>query len=242
MKTFWLNQQNNQDCILFMAGWGMAPEPFLDIASGPVDVLMVYDYRTIDEDECDLPTLPSSTNSQRKIHLLAWSMGVWAAAKLVRNGTLPCRSFSSATAVGGTCQPVHDQFGIPEQMFDRTVRDFSPEVLEEFYRSMFDSDQEEEQFLRHMAKTKRSVEELRQELIALRTACEDLPDVSEELADVFKNRIVTGRDRVFPARNQMRAWGRKTCASVPLPHFPFYQWSSWAEIFKILQRPCHAEN
>lgn len=242
MKTCWLNQQNNQDCILFMAGWGMAPEPFLDIASGPVDVLMVYDYRTIDEDDRDFPTLLSSINSQRKIHLLAWSMGVWAAAMLVWNGTLLRRSFSSATAVGGTCQPIHDQCGIPEQRFNQTVRELSPAVLAEFYRSMFDNDREAEQFLRHMAKTKRSVEELRQELIALRSACKDLPDMSEELADVFKHRIVTGRDRVFPARNQMRAWGRKTCASVPLPHFPFYQWSSWAEILKILQRPCHAKN
>lgn len=51
MKFCWLHQQGNRDCLLFFAGWGMCPEPFLDIAPGSVDVLMLYDHRSMDLQE-----------------------------------------------------------------------------------------------------------------------------------------------------------------------------------------------
>ncbi|MCI5224547.1 MAG: DUF452 family protein [Candidatus Electrothrix sp. AR4] len=228
MKTCWLNQQDNQDCIVFMAGWGMMPEPFMDIPPGSTDVLMVYNYRTMDD--WDFPDFLRK-NSPKNIHLLAWSMGVWTAAMLLRNDLQTCRSFSSTTAVGGTCQPIHDRFGIPEQTFDRTIRDLSPAALVAFYRSMFDNSEEAEQFLQHRPHRHRPLADLRLELTALRRICGELSDIP----NIFKNRIVTRRDQIFPARNQMRAWGRNACTSVALPHFPFYQWSSWAETLKTLQ-------
>ncbi len=239
MKICWLNQKDNPDCILFMAGWGMVPEPFSHMVFGSVDILMAYDYRTVDEADFSALLNAVQLKRHRKIHLLAWSMGVWVTAMLWRDSSFANLPFSSTTAIGGTCQPIHDQFGIPEQVFDRTARELSPAVLEDFYRSMFDSDTEADLFLGHVAKTNRSVEELRRELVALRRFCTDLPDLASSSdstagTSIFANRIVTSRDRVFPVRNQVRAWGRKTCTPLPLPHFPFYQWSSWAEMLKRL--------
>jgi biotin synthesis protein BioG len=221
MKTCWLNRKNNPDCILFMAGWGMGPEPFRDMAAGPVDLLMTYDYRSLDD--CDLSSLLQENNS-RHIHLLAWSMGVWL------TGSLPADiPFSSATAIGGTCRPIDDRYGIPCRVFDDMIDDFSPAALTGFYSAMFDSSKQADRFLNH--RPDRPLEELKEELIVLRAACRSKPEVP----DVFGRRIATSRDRIFPARNQIRAWGRDNCEAISLAHFPFYQWSSWAELLKLVE-------
>ncbi|MEA2114946.1 MAG: DUF452 family protein [Thermodesulfobacteriota bacterium] len=220
MQFHWLNRDNNPDCILFVAGWGMGPEPFQNMAAGPVDLIMVYDYRYLDE--FNLSALPFDLTNYN-LHLLAWSMGVWVAGRLLHNF-----SFSSATAIGGTCKPIDDRYGIPYRLFDDTIADFSPAVLNNFYTSMFDNMDQSDQFLNN--RPNRPLEGLKEELVSLRAACRIMPEVP----DIFQRRIVTSRDRIFPGRNQIRFWGRDNCESIALPHFPFYQWSSWAELLRLV--------
>ena len=222
MQLQWLNRDNNPDCILFMAGWGMGPEPFQDMAAGPVDVVMVYDYQNLED--CDLHSLLPQ-NSKCRIHLLAWSMGVWVAGRLLQDLFSPS-TFSSTTAIGGTCRPIDDRYGIPCQVFDDMIHDFSPAVLNDFYSAMFDNTEQADQFLNYPPN--RPEEELKKELVSLRAACRVMPEVP----DIFQRRIVTTRDRIFPPRNQIRSWDRDNCESIALPHFPFYQWSSWAELLE----------
>jgi biotin synthesis protein BioG len=227
MKTCWLHHQGNHDCILFMAGWGMCPEPFQDIPSDGTDVLIVYDYRNLNIN----PVIDFLRNSQyQKLHLLAWSMGVWTAAMISENNELFRSRLTTTTALGGTCHPIHDTFGIPEHQFVKMMEQLSPVHVKEFYDSMFDKTQEAERFLSRLQKKQRSAEKLQQELHTLCKAVQNHPD----LLNIFENRIVTVRDRVFPARNQIRAWGRHNCTSLSLPHFPFYHWSNWAEIIAAL--------
>jgi len=237
MKTHWLHQQGNQDCLLFMAGWGMCPEPFYDIPAGSVDVLMLYDYRNMDCEDISsaLENLQGNLQEKapyRKIHLLAWSMGVWAASMLFANKTLsapgltpPLTSmFASTIAIGGTCHPIHDKLGIPENNFADMAERLSPARVKTFHRSMFTDKQEANRFTNSFLKGERSFEKIRLELLALDTAYRRQPDV----ANIYTSRIVTGRDQIFPARNQVRAWGRKKCRTLSLPHFPFYHWPSWS--------------
>ena len=226
MQISWLNRENNPDCILFMAGWGMGPEPFQAMTAGPVDLVMVYDYRSLED--CGLLSLLSDIKNCR-IHLLAWSMGIWAAGRLLQD-SCSTATFSSTTAVGGTCRPIDDKYGIPCRVFDDTIHDFSPSVLTNFYSAMFEGPEQSDHFLNHLPD--RPPEELKEELIALRAACRNKPEVP----DIFDRRIVTTRDRIFPARNQIRAWGRDNCESIALPHFPFYQWSSWAELLGLVKK------
>jgi hypothetical protein len=49
--------------------------------------------------------------------------------------------------------------------------------------------------------------------------------------DIFSRKIVTMRDRIFPARNQVRAWGKQHCELMKWSHFPFYQQSFRQELF-----------
>ncbi len=229
-----------------MAGWGMDPEPFNSIPAYDVDVLMVYDYSQMAG--IDWVTVladygnkygnkygnssgNNSGNSEKRgrVHLLAWSMGVWVASREFTAGRLPL--FSSATAIAGTCFPIDDRLGIPRAIFSDTVDNLSPEVLTAFYGSMFDSESEQRRFLQH--RPNRPVEELRQELINLKTRYQQSAATATQ--DIFQRRIVCKRDRVFPARNQLRAWGRKNCDIFILPHFPFYQWASWDDLLRELR-------
>jgi len=212
MKTCWLRREGSTDCILFMAGWGMGPEPFADVDFGQTDVLMTYDYRSVDDS--NLTVLPQDG----RLHLLAWSMGVWVAAWLARHGPLfSTLRFCTATAVGGTLRPIDDRCGIPTQGLETMLTGFSPAVLEDFYCSMFDSEAATKRFL--ACRPQRSWQALREELRHLREASQS---GEGDLVDIFSRRIVTSRDRIFPVRNQLRAWGKNCCEVRQLPHWPFY--------------------
>ncbi len=220
MKSCWLHQSGAAETIVFMAGWGMGPEPFKGLASGGVDVLMFYDFRSLDD--CDISRLLPGPGTG--LHLLAWSMGVWVAARVLEKV-----SFRSATALGGTLHPVDDRQGIPTRVFAGTINDFSDQVLEEFYQAMFENEEESARFLAR--RPQRPLGELRSELVNLHAACTNQPVP----ADIYSLRLVTGRDRIFPARNQVRAWGRERCIVKPLPHFPWYGPGSWANLLDSLQ-------
>jgi biotin synthesis protein BioG len=174
----------------------------------------------------DFAALAQSKN----LHLLAWSMGVWAAAWLARPGHIFSKlSFQSATAIGGTLRPLDDEHGIPEQNFAKMLARLSPAGVEAFYRAMFDQQEQAERFLR--CRPQRSCTELREELSCLRELC---CSQTEEPPDIYSRRLVTSRDRIFPARSQLRAWGgRKRCLAAALPHFPFYE----QEGQELLSRP-----
>lgn len=233
MKTCWLHQQGRQDCLLFFAGWGMHPEPFFDIPSGTVDVLMISDYRSLEYTELAsfLQDLGQETSSTR-FHLLAWSMGVWVASMLSAQQIFSPLSLTltSSIAIAGTCFPIHDRLGIPAQNFANMIEQLSPARYKVFQRSMFADKQEADTFTRSFQRNRRSIKELHQELIVLATASRQQPEVP----DIYTSRVVTGRDRIFPARHQVRAWGRKNCRTVSLPHFPFYHWPSWSAMIQEL--------
>lgn len=220
MQTHWLHHTGAQECVLFMAGWGMGPEPFLSIPAGGMDVLMVYDYTNL-----SIKKLETQIPADRCVHLLAWSMGVWVASCCLNS-----YSFSTATALGGTCRPIDDTFGIPAIFFDATLSDFSASVLESFYVSMFDHKDQAAGFLRK--RPQRSLEALFLELKALRLSVSRKP----EGTDIFTRHGVTTRDKIFPARNQLRAWGKGNAVKLPWPHFPFYDHTDWRA---LLKQVCH---
>ena len=110
----------------------------------------------------------------------------------------------------------------------------SPASVEAFQRSMFTDKQEANRFTNSFRKGERSFEELHHELLALGTAYTTQLDAQPDAADMYTSRIVTGRDKIFPARNQIQAWGRKNCRTLSLPHFPFYHWPSWSAMVEEL--------
>ena len=187
--------------------------PFRSIPAIDHDLLMVYDYRQID------PTaIIKLTGQYDSLHLVAWSMGVWIAGSFFSDYK---DRFTSSMAINGTLNPIDDQYGIPVKAFDTMISDFSSPVLDEFYRDMFDQQDQTEQFFYN--RPHRSTESILTELQTLRRLyTEHGPG-----HDIFDRKIVGNRDRIFPARSQLRSWGKENCKRIQAAHFPFYNWSSW---------------
>ncbi len=215
MQLSWVCKGNNPACILFMNGWGMDPLPFTPLTSLRHDLLMVDDYRVLE------PLPLQELQGYEQLHLVAWSMGVWMAAHILQHQTA---LFTSSTAIGGTLTPIDDKRGIPRESYTSIIDNFTPEALDGFYHSMFDDDSNIHQFMGN--RPHRSSVALHKELICFKQQVEHYGPGK----DIYSHKIITGRDRVFPARNQLRAWGKKNSTLTNWPHFPFYQFADWSEI------------
>ena len=192
----------------------MDPVPFRDIPVYGHDLLMVYDYTRLRQS--DLQGL--SLDIYKQLHLVAWSMGVWAAGYLLAGQEY---NLTTATALNGTLTPIDDRFGIGCRAFQDMVRTFSTQTLGEFYDSMFAEQKEAKRFKR--CKPQRSQDDIFHELVALqRHYAEHGP-----ADNIYGRKLVGSRDRIFPARNQVRSWGKGRCTVINAPHFPFYGWPSW---------------
>ncbi|MCC8173923.1 MAG: DUF452 family protein, partial [Odoribacter sp.] len=76
MRIGWLNKSSRGRVIIFFTGWGMDVNSVSHL-KGEYDVLVIYDYNDISV--TNLPDL----NSYKEIYVIAWSMGVWAAANIL---------------------------------------------------------------------------------------------------------------------------------------------------------------
>ncbi|WP_456385063.1 pimeloyl-ACP methyl esterase BioG family protein [Desulfolithobacter sp.] len=211
MQTHWLVQKGHSRCLLFFAGWSMDPEPFQELDWGLRDVLLFYDYQDLVLPDLEIFSTRRPSTLSRNLELLAWSMGVWVAGHLLADIPL-----LTATALGGTCFPVDDRRGIPVRAWRASIRDFTPAYPEQFHRQMFDDQTQYDRFL--AAKPGRTSSSLHREIILFDQALNNLGPAP----DIYTRHIITSRDRIFPPRNQVRAWRRGTATSIKLPHFPFY--------------------
>ncbi len=187
----------------------MDPSPFQELTACPHDLLMVYDYRNL----AAPAGLDDTLARYGGLFLVAWSMGVWAAGTLE---VLQQAQLSSAVAVNGTTQPIDNRNGINAQAYQTMLERFSETVLHSFYTDMFDKPADRERFMRNLPQ--RPLPELKEELHTIRQAYHELGPSR----DLYDTRLVGSRDRIVPARNQLRAWGRDRCTVMSLPHFPFY--------------------
>lgn len=198
--------------MVFATGWGMDTEPFSLLSACNFDIFLLYDYNSIEE-----ISLVELKKQYRQLHLMAWSMGVWVAAFLFAQQK---ELFASTTALNGTLRPIDDSCGISKKDFDIAIDTFSSASLENFYKSMFTSQTEHSRFLEN--RPKRSQQSILHELVSLKK----MYLKNGPASDIYDNKIVGSKDRIFPARNQIRAWGREQCSTLKVPHFPFFQWNN----------------
>lgn len=143
--------------LIFFNGWGMDERPFHSLELGTRDVLMFYDYRTV-----ELPANSFDIFSEyRKFELFAWSFGVFFAALL--RTSLP--TMERAVACAGTLWPLDRKRGIPPRSFEWTLRQADRSVAGPFYERLFSCDQDYRAYQSHPVD--RSVEERVEELTAV---------------------------------------------------------------------------
>lgn len=194
-----------------MAGWGMGPEPFTEIMVSDTDILLCYNY-------CDLDAVPDPSlfAGYQRLDIVAWSMGVWVAGHCFSGNGF---SFASALAIGGTIYPIDDRKGIAAVFFTDMLENLDEQKIYAFYSSMFSEAIPREKFMKHCPR--RSVSSLKDELLSLLAMVQEKNNQGVE--DIYNLKIITLRDRIFSARNQLRAWGRDNIVRMEWTHFPFYQ-------------------
>lgn len=193
MKQLYIQQYHSPLLLLFFAGWGMDEKPFINYHPQDKDFLICYDYRTMDFDDTVL-------QPYKEIHLVGWSMGVWAASQVLQNKSLP---ITGSIAINGTPFPVDEERGIAPAVFEGTLNRLNEKTLQKFRLRMCGS-ASAYKFFEQIA-PQRSLDELKAELAAIGQQCKDLPTPSF----TWQKAIIGKADRIFLPANQMCAWQDK---------------------------------
>ena len=246
MQYQWLNKQDNENLIVFFCGWSFDYKPFKRLDCGCNDVLCIYDYGDIGNNNCcySIPTSPVRTNTDeeqlphplreeflnntyKNYSLITWSMGVYV-AYLLRN-SLP--EFNLKIAVNGTPYPVDNEFGISHKSFELTLKHVEIGLQGKFQRNLFKRPEDFEIYLENPVT--RTIENQKQELIAL----DDYIRKHEYSYTPFYNRaIISDTDKIVPTKNQLKFWENKAeIITLDNGHFPFFEFNCWEDILKCKQ-------
>ncbi len=202
MEYRWLNRKNNNELIIFFNGWGMDESVVSHLDCGNYDVLMFYDYNFLNTD-FDFQQL----NGYSKKHLVAWSMGVMTA-------TLFDINLDSATAINGTLKPIDNQFGIPERIYDLTIKGFNQKGAERFIRNMFDKEVV-------TINTRRNLDNQKSELVVLKT-------YSANSDFQYSKVFISDNDKIIPTKNQCAYWNM--VPNLSSGHCPFFLFNKWEDV------------
>lgn len=203
--------------IIFFAGWGMDWRPFTHLAPERADVLFLYDYRDL--------TLPADVcaygEKYTHIDIAAWSFGVWVCARLHAQLPRP----QQCVAIAGTLRPCDETFGITPRMLMLTEEKFSDITREKFVQRMCgDADT----YARYCAiAPQRTLEEQKEELRYLIETMTHEPTPE----NIYTHALICTQDVIIPSARQKAFWQTEAHTEVTAPHFPFFQWNKWQDIF-----------
>jgi biotin synthesis protein BioG len=215
MTSIFLNKKQNPDLILFFNGWGMDHSRFADWSCGSYDILAVSDF-------AQLGPLPDLSGYPR-IHLVAWSLGIWVAAKILA-GTQDAQRFFTSLAINGTLNPIDVQDGIPPDIFDGTIENWEDVRAREKFGLRVSGTSD--------ILTQRSPENQHAELIAMHQLIKSSP----RPPNIFKTALISTRDRIFPPASQRHFWSQVEGVVViekPMLHDPFVRIVSWEEVLAL---------
>ena len=213
MKKIWISKENSPELILFFNGWGMDEKPFghLVVPDG-LDVLMIYDYTKLEPLNADI-------ENYSKVHLVAWSLGVYAAAEVLRD-----IDFASATAINGTLKPIDAAEGIAPAIFQGTIDSWSEIAALKFNRRMCGKYNKEFK----ACTPERSIDDQKNELIALSERIQNNPGPD----NIFQQAVIGVGDRIFLREAQEKYWhdARTHLRIIDEPHYFFPALKSWKEM------------
>lgn len=160
------------------------------------DFAFVFDYAHFDFSE-----LLKISKNYSKIDIAGWSFGVWVASKFLETIS---EKTGLKLALCGTPAAVHNSFGIPESVFEKTLENFSEENKEKFYKRVCGvRGGENKKFL-----SLKSAEALKLELEIFGKAFEKSPLGHSEGEVRFDFAIAAKRDAIFPLENLEKFFGQ----------------------------------
>ena len=157
MKQVYIIKDRHPRLLLFFAGWGADETPFKDYQPADSDYMLCYDYRTLDFDASLLKTY-------QEINVIGWSMGVWAASRVMDKLQEADTSLiiKNSIAINGTPYPIDDTCGIPSVIYHGTLEGLTGSSLNKFLRRMCFNGEAFKEFLN--ITPRRPLEELKEEL------------------------------------------------------------------------------
>ncbi|MBL6452150.1 MAG: DUF452 family protein [Porphyromonas sp.] len=232
-------QRNNDQAparqlIIYFCGWGMTPATVSHLTlPDQCDLLALYDYRSLklSDDLADLPW-----DSYEAVTIVAWSLGVWAAEQVIPHwSTLP--TIQRLIAVAGSPYPMHDQWGIPSQIFIGTLEGLTDENRQRFNRRMCGGKRYKQLY---DILSERPTTELRDELQAVydSLATSEEPETTPHTRLAWDLAIIGERDQIFPAKNLSTLWEAVNVPTLLLPdgdHYLFDLWHSWSELWASIE-------
>lgn len=218
MKLTWLAHGGARRLLVFFNGWGMDEQVVAGVDPPPAcDLLEVHDYseRGGDALERVLAGYPSFS-------LVAWSLGVWAAAEVFAGLR---RVPETAVAVNGTCRPIDEACGIPPRLFRATVAGYTAASRDAFVRRMCGNPAALATYSSRSSRREPADQAAELRAVEAGVAATPAPPSIYSLA------IIGRGDRIMPPESQRRGWGAATAVRVlPIPHYPFHDLRSWEEI------------
>ena len=217
MKARWLRQSGAPELLIFFHGWSMDETTVAHLAPEELDVLLIWDYSDWEE----MPDWSGLARNYATVRVLAWSLGVWAAARSLGNGPAFWRE---AVALNGSLWPVDATYGIAPEIFAGTAEHW----LEEGARRNF--------YRRCRGGTggtypARNPLEQQRELRFLEEAVQQEP-----VHNVFDRAVIGTRDRIFGAAALRAAWSRLSeirVTELDLPHDPLWRCHTWREVMEL---------
>lgn len=185
-----IKDADNTRLILVMAGWSAGPEVAAGIELPGWDVAVVHDFTHINIDTEFL-------DSYYTVYVFAWSMGIYAAEKL-----LPKDRITAAYAINGTLTPVNDMTGIPEAIFQGTLDNLDSRNLFKF-RIRISGNREIAQELTKSGNT--DIDNLKNQLVNIRKH-QFFTGMSGKAQLPWVRAYISDHDMIFPPENQKRAW------------------------------------
>lgn len=217
MRTYF-RDNNSNNLLIFLLGWGLDEKPFKSLDFGDFDILFVYDYSSLE--------LEFDFSKYEKRVLLSFSYGVFMAS--VIKDKLP--KFDFKMAVNGTLKPIDREFGISPKVFDLTLSSVSDESMKKFYSRMFDGDFDAEYFRKNLPDRDSN---------GCKTELSQIQKYIEEASDNYFNFdkvIVSTGDKIIPAKNQLNFWKNVELREVNAGHFLFYKFKDFNEIINMCEK------
>jgi len=243
MNSIWLEKKNSNSLIIFFNGWGMDEHTVSYIKNDGYDILMFNDYRDFKLTINDKTYIAN----HKKMYLIAWSMGVWGAAKSVSLPFLSSLNFDKTIAINGTLMPIDNDYGIPLKGYVITEKGIKSRGMDKFFMRMFNNNNNRKLFKKYMPQ--RLLEEQIAELINIRevysksekfNCCNNNNNNNNILWDKV---YMSNDDMIFPFENQFKFWNQydknnyqhsnlKRIELKTEGHYPFFLFKSWKNIIE----------
>lgn len=219
MKLFHINHDSTR-LLIFFCGFYTDENCFLEFDNLTSDILFVYDYSSLDFS--DLGYFDYSPYTE--INLIAYSYGVFACN--IAYNYLP--SIDNSVAIAGTIYPIDETFGIKPKIYDLMLNAFNFDVVQNFKAKM------EINSNGKIKEAKRTVENLKEELISIKNYVEE-NEIDKNFE--FDKVIITKKDKIIPYNSQKFFYeGHRNVIELDVGHFPFFEFKNFDEILESYGR------